>query len=413
MSTGRVVAGTWIVVLMTAYSCGGGGGGSRATATDTPVAKDEGASEPLLTSDEVLEPGPFHPGFVKIDLVDGSRPTPPNGDYEGADNRSLPTIVWYPTKDVPTDPSGWMEDGVPASEGGPWPLVVYNHGFMSNNHENDDLAALLATRGYVVAATLFPLSNTLAPGEPNAADVVNQPGDVRFVMDAVLARSADPADPMHGLVDVERIGLMGVSMGGLTSLITAFHDDYRDPRVKTVAGAAAPGCYLADGFFDDIRMPVMLVHGTLDDLVSYDENALMTYNAARAPKYLVTLDDATHTALAGLALGMVSMFENPDWIGCSALDGNQSITAEALAAMSEDFGGKDFDTVMTLCPAPCVNAGAFPPAMGAERQIRLLYLSLVAFTEAHLGGNDSYGRYLREGLGPQNDDVTVDFDITQ
>jgi len=366
--------------------------------------------EPLLTAEQVMKPGPFSPGFIEMELVDESRPTPENGDYEGADDRTFPTVVWFPTTDTTEDSSGWVENATPALEGGPWPLVVYNHGFMSNNHENDDLAALLATRGYVVVAAEFPLTNTLAPGQPNAADVINQPEDVSFVIDEILTMNQGAEGALKGLIDAERIGLMGVSMGALTSMVTAFFGNYQDPRVKAVAGAATPTCYLPDGAFDDVAMPVMFLHGTLDDLVYYEQNAPPAFEAAQPPKYLVTLDGATHTALAGLALGMVEQFDdfkNPDWIGCTSMASNESITAEALAAMSEAFGGKDFDTALAECPAPCAFADDFPPAMKAAREIELLYLTLVSFTEAYLGEKSGYVRYLKEGLGPGNDDVTV------
>jgi len=49
------------------------------------------------------------------------------------------------------------------------------------------LLRAIASAGYVVAAPIFPLTNTHALGGPNEADLVNQPRDVSFVITKLLA----------------------------------------------------------------------------------------------------------------------------------------------------------------------------------------------------------------------------------
>ena len=66
---------------------------------------------------------------------------------------------------------------------------MLSHGLGGNVEYLLPLAAVWASRGYVVALPLFPLTNSATPGGPIAQDVQNQPADVSFVIDKVLAES--------------------------------------------------------------------------------------------------------------------------------------------------------------------------------------------------------------------------------
>ena len=77
----------------------------------------------------------------------------------------------------------------------------------------------------------------------NIGDVVNQPGDVSFVIDEVLAASEDPESPLHGVVDPEAIGVVGHSLGGATTWAVAFNTATRDERIDSAmvfAGLTLP-----------------------------------------------------------------------------------------------------------------------------------------------------------------------------
>src|ERR671930_612347 len=75
-----------------------------------------------------------------------------------------------------------MEDAPPAE--GRFPLVVWAHGWNSTGETFLPYAELWARQGYVVALPTFPLSRE---GVADGDDVQNQPGDVSFVIDQVLA----------------------------------------------------------------------------------------------------------------------------------------------------------------------------------------------------------------------------------
>jgi hypothetical protein len=40
---------------------------------------------------------------MTVTLVDSSRPTPPNGSYAGAPDRTLVTDIWYPVQSTGVD----------------------------------------------------------------------------------------------------------------------------------------------------------------------------------------------------------------------------------------------------------------------------------------------------------------------
>lgn len=407
-----------LALALLAISCSGG---NTADPTDVPPgdiphqdspapdARDVAPLPPPVPGDEVLAPGPYGVGELLLELEDPTRATPPNGSYEGADTRVLPTLVWYPAAPPPDgeDPLAPMPDVAPALDGGPWPLIVYSHGFSSRKDENDDLAAYLASRGFVVAAPDFPLSNIFAPGTASVVDMVNQPGDVRFVLDHLLGAHPDAAHPLLGRIDEGRIGVTGVSLGAMTSLAVTFHPDFRDPRVGAVVAAAPPGCYLAVEMFDGAEVPVLVVHGTGDRILSYPEHGPPTYANANPPKYFLTLEGGTHTAMAGLAMPLLRVMGNSDDVGCQTMEGNPSLDPDALAEMSSEAGGVDFATAQG-CPAPCT-VPITMTMMDAARQLELVQRATVAFFVARFMGDDRYEAYLREALTEGADDASLVF----
>lgn len=71
----------------------------------------------------------------------------------------------------------------------------------------------------MVAAADYPLTGGIAPGEPNIDDVSNQPRDVSFLIDSILA-PAGAEKPFSEEIDSSRIGIMSASLYRfLTSLI--------------------------------------------------------------------------------------------------------------------------------------------------------------------------------------------------
>jgi dienelactone hydrolase len=232
----------------------------------------------------------FAVGLQVLTLVDGSRQIhTPSG---AASPRTLTTYVRYPATGAAsrTDVSG----ASPATAGGPYPLIVFGHGFAVTPRLYAALLQAWARAGYVVAAPVFPLENAAAPGGPDESDLVNQPRDMRFVTSALLAASARSSGPLAHLIDPREVAVAGQSDGGETALAVAYDRYFRDPRVRAAAilsGAVIPG---VGGFaFGSGSPPLLATQGTADT-VNPPSATQAFFSAASRPKYLLELLGASH-----------------------------------------------------------------------------------------------------------------------
>jgi predicted dienelactone hydrolase len=341
--------------------------------------------------------GPHGVGEHAFTVVDTSRATPANGSYAGAPTRTLDVVVWYPSS-MHIDGATAI-DG-PLDSGGPFPLVLHSHGFHDDNRGEDYLAQHLASRGYVVAAPKFPLSNGNAPGGPTLADTPNQPGDAKFVIDQVLAQSQMAGGPLTGAVDGKRIAVSGLSLGGLTTLLVAFHDKLRDPRVTSAFAIAAPSCFLTAPFYQTTRMPLMLLQGDADLIVPFQANSVRAFGFAQQPKQLVALARGSHTAFASLA-SVLDPTMNYDRIGCSAIQGATNVSS--FAALGDASDGISSDT--SICPAACAMP-PMDPSLLADRQQALTKIIGAAFFDATIKGDAAAEKFLQTRLAPENAEVT-------
>ena len=191
--------------------------------------------------------------------------------------RPVTTEFWYP----------------PASAGaGPFPLVVFGHGFASTPWWYRRLLRDWAAAGYVVAAPIFPLGNEHAPGGPDESDIVNQPRDMSLVITRVLAASAGSTSPLAGLVDPEKVAVAGQSDGAMTAFATAYESPFYDDRVHAalvLSGAIlGPSRYVVhDG------VPLLAVQGTADK-INPPKYAHRLFRAVGRPKFLLRLHGAGH-----------------------------------------------------------------------------------------------------------------------
>jgi predicted dienelactone hydrolase len=208
-------------------------------------------------------------------LVDTSRTIRlPNGERVP---RPVTTYLWYP-------PS--------ASGHGPWPLVVFGHGFATTPFIYRRLLRAWAAAGYLVAAPRFPLGNADAPGRPNENDIVNQPGDMSFVISRLLAASASQGDPLRGLIDASRIAVAGQSDGAETAFATAYQHPWHDPRVR--AAVILSGAELGQhASLLSRTVPLLAVQGTADR-INPPVYTLDLFHAVDRPKFLLLLRHAGH-----------------------------------------------------------------------------------------------------------------------
>jgi predicted dienelactone hydrolase len=235
---------------------------------------------------------PFAVGLRVLHIVDHRRTILlPDGVRRP---RPITTIVRYPAAGGAHGRD--IRDAPAARAAGPFPLVVFGHGFAVTPATYSPLLRAWAAAGFVVAAPLFPLENAHAPGGPDERDLANQPQDMRVVIDRLLGADTRPRGWASGLIDRRRIAAAGQSDGGETALAIAYDRAYRDARVRAavlLAGAQLPrggrASLVADG------PPLLAVQGS-GDAIEPPARAAAFFAAVAPPKFLLTLIGASHLA---------------------------------------------------------------------------------------------------------------------
>ncbi|MCW2715087.1 MAG: putative lipoprotein signal peptide [Frankiales bacterium] len=164
--------------------------------------------------------------------------------------------------------------------GGPWPLVVVSHGSGGTPLLHRSLAASLARDGFVVALPEHPRNNrTLDDLAGTAAVLADRPRQLRAVVDAVLAD-----EQVGPVLDARAVAVLGHSLGGYTGLAcaggrpSAFPHEtadgqpalvpvQRDDRIRAlVLLAPATPWFMAAGALDEVRVPILLLSGSRDQI---------------------------------------------------------------------------------------------------------------------------------------------------
>jgi predicted dienelactone hydrolase len=235
-----------------------------------------------VTSPSPKPRGPFAVGLRVLRLVDHSRQI-------GAGPRTLVTVVRYPAVGPPS--AGDLANVQPERAGGPFPLVVFAHGYRLAPYTYTQLLRAWAHAGYVVAAPAFPLTNADAR-VVDRSDLINQPQDLRFVISRLLAQRGAP---LGGLIDGTRIALGGHS-DGVDSALAIAYGKLPDRRVRAALAFSGAEISAFTGFSGSPRhVPLLAAQGTADSVNS--PSATYSYFAdAPRPKYLLMLLGAEHTA---------------------------------------------------------------------------------------------------------------------
>ncbi len=277
------------------------------------------------------EMGPYPVGVRTVTLVDPDRDTPLK---DGP--RTLTTEIWYPaTEDARGQPghvydlqalltpearatvdtstlsfsaaTTAVRDATPRLEDGAFPVVFFSHGSSAVRMQSTYLTVALASHGHVVIAPDHDgntISDLLVQGDFDdataAAFYVIRPEDIFFVMEHFRFIGSD--DPMKGMLDYDRVGVVGHSFGAMTALRVAGLQDKLHP-VHVAIAQAPPGpgvTWLGIGSsFEEVRVPLMIQAGGLDDTTPV-QGAIDFWDAGTPPKMELVLDTAGHFTFSDL-----------------------------------------------------------------------------------------------------------------
>lgn len=232
---------------------------------DTAVVDVEATSTSTATAVVSSPPtadAPIAVGTTTIDLVDPTRSTDARGNTPSSEVRPLRVVVRYPTAGMASENE--FPDAAPSGKS---PLIVFAHGY---NVSTDTYATLLhdlAASGFIVAAIEFPLTSSAYPGNPIEMDLVNEPADISFVIDSLLAGT--PPAPLAGAITKTKVGVIGHSDGAMAVLLTAYAPRYVDPRIGMVVSMAGGYDTYGGTWFSASSAPLLVIHGTLDEITPY------------------------------------------------------------------------------------------------------------------------------------------------
>jgi dienelactone hydrolase len=227
-------------------------------------------------------------------------------------------------QNLPTTLATDAYQNVPVSAAGPFPVVLFSHGYGGYPEQSSFLTDHLATWGFVVVAPdhrsrdlKAVVGGTSGQGQNDVTDLAQALAVVRFL-------NADPSDQFAHKLDLGRIASLGHSAGVGAAITFAA----QTPAVRTFV-ALAP----ASGTIPKHKSG-MIMQGAADKVVPPgDTNKL--YKAMGAPKRLILVNKAGHNvfddgciigaAQGGLVafvkkLNLPPQFESIATDGCSAPD---------------------------------------------------------------------------------------------
>ncbi len=292
--------------------------------------------------------GAYAIGHITVEVTDPSR-NPDGSTPATSPGRPLHLDIWYPTRVATTEhiaytwnnpiynenPGGSVYPGLPdlaslTAEGSPsfnpvlegaplakgeFPLLVGSHGNLVASAKNmPDTLETLASHGYVVMSVEHTgnddawyqadwLGRRLGlPIGPNpsigaAGNILQRTKDVSFVIDAALDGGVDRNAGIRfsKRIDDDKIGVLGFSLGGQTSLATvtgigsAGYPADRRVKAALMGGGTNYGLLLDSADYANAKVPLMFLGN--DTGIVYD-----TFNqfSGTGEKYLVDIADFNH-----------------------------------------------------------------------------------------------------------------------
>lgn len=274
-----------VAALGLAPGCGGDGGPSPA---DT-VVPDAGARAP---SDSGAADGASedaaHDGSSGNDANDGGRPDPNTDGPLAYTERDATTTI------AGTGDSVAIHVAYP-NAAGPFPVVVFAHGFQLPPSQYYGYLKRLASFGYVALTVDFPTSLSGNDNPKQAKDLI---GGIDWAKNDATIGSK---------VDATKAGMSGHSLGGKLALLAAT----MDARVKASfvldpvdsggpGGCTAPACVLVKSLMSGFAIPTGFLGETTDGTGGFQacapvaDNFTTFYAQAKTPSLQITALGANH-----------------------------------------------------------------------------------------------------------------------
>lgn len=190
--------------------------------------------------------------------------------------RPMEMMIWYPTdaNKLTNEGTVWVQPDVAINapiKKGKHPLILLSHGWGGEKIELIWLAEKLVREGYIVVG-IDHYGNTWKDySEKISTEYWNRPVDISRTIDYLLEDSQ-----FASMIDPERIGFAGFSMGGFTGIWLAGGEvnqcSYQDPRIKAFFLMAPRAKEFSRSSLEDISSPLFIVAGENDEVLPYQDH---------------------------------------------------------------------------------------------------------------------------------------------
>jgi predicted dienelactone hydrolase len=333
--------------------------------------------------------------------VGSAGPTMPYADPREVASPILPLIPVPLARQYRYVKTHTIHDAPLGNDGGPFPVLIFSHGYTGYTAQNTPQMEDLASRGYAVfsighandaSAIIHPdgrvvrldpglvammkgmvgnqdsvikvtqgkveaMAKATTPDERKAAFLAftetNPPrieqsvpvwaADTRFLIDQ-LARPDGPAGQSRfaGKLDTTRIGVFGMSFGGSNAGMVC----WTDPRCK--AGINIDGQQFGGLIHDSLTTPFMVIGSEAAFPVH-----LPIYDRLTGPAYLLKLVGTQHIGLTDLPYLAPFLFRKLGITG--------TMRVERSEQLMTDYVGAFFDTYLKGQPSPLLAEGSTAP----------------------------------------------------
>lgn len=249
--------------------------------------------------------------------------------WSAGQEETLTVAVWYPTAAQPKSynyagsTSGNVAiDAAPYAESGPYPLLVFSHGYGGSGLSAVFFTEALAARGWIVAAAdhhdrysavrirtgqvedydrrglLRHAREIAASSYEDRQDYLYRLDEIKVVIDRMLAQ-----DSFGRFIDQNRIAVGGHSFGGFTALgVCGTIKERRDARIKAILlfSTGAGGYLFSEEELSSVRVPSMLFLGEKEQDAMRGRDMTMAeisdkiYRNMPPPKYFLEVKGANH-----------------------------------------------------------------------------------------------------------------------